>query len=87
MPAKSTPKFTVAREKLVTVWRKPSDRIQREFADELESLAAQGYRIAAIKRHSGQVDIHLVKHDEWTVQEVLDEVFAPNGGSFAATGH
>lgn len=68
----------VAREKTVTVYRKPSDRMKRELQDELKAVVDQGYKVTAIRHRGDQCDVHFVKHDSWTLDELMSEIV--NGG-------
>ena len=86
-PTATTPTLIpIAREKLVTTFRQLSDRNKRELKVELEGLAAQGYKIACIRHRGAQCDVSLVKHDSWTVDEVMDEMFTPQPAGSFATG-
>lgn len=74
MATKTEKTIPVSREKTVVVYRKPSERMQRELNDEIMGFQAQGYRVTCMKRVHNGVEIHFVKEDDWSLDELMSEV-------------
>ena len=74
MPAKTVSTIKVAREKIITLYRKPSERDHRELKEEIERMAASDYRVLAIRKGHGRVDVTLVQMSEWSADELLEEM-------------
>lgn len=70
---KREPMMKFDREKTLVIYRAPSERVKREIIEELQSLAAQDYRVTKLVRTGGNVEVHMMKTDEWSVAELMDE--------------
>jgi len=66
----------VAKAMTATVFRNMSPRVEKEFTEELAAKIGMGCKVTGITRGPGGVTIHMVKTEEWTFEELMNEVRA-----------
>jgi hypothetical protein len=74
MASKGKELIDVSRERCVRIFRVGGPVAEREMREELEGLFEKSYRVAAIKRVREGVDVHLVKRQQCTVDEIVGEI-------------
>jgi hypothetical protein len=72
--AKVITKVPVVKHMTCSVSRLGSERVKREFQEDLSAHIAKGFKVYGIRKHGDRVVLEMGKTEEWTLGELLSEI-------------